>query len=462
MQLTSFGATQEVTGSAHLLEVNGKKILLDCGLFQGRRQESFEKNEANATSLKNVDMIVLSHAHIDHSGNIPTLVKNGYKNPIYTTLATADLCSIMLLDSAHIQEKDWEYLQSHNMPMVRETPLYSTENAEEAQKLFVGVKYNEEKEIAPGVKLILRDAGHILGSALVELHITENGTTQILGFTGDLGRKGIPIVRDPYQWTHLDYLITESTYGGRLHDSYDDVEEKLIAIINEAIKNNGKIIIPAFAVERTQEIVYHLNLLQKHLKIPCIPIYVDSPLAINATEIFRRHPECFDEDINKKFLDEQEDPFGFGCLKYTRSTEESKALNDKKGPMIIISASGMCESGRILHHLKNNIENSRNTIVVISFMAENTLGRAIAEKHRLVRIFGKPYIRRAQVKNINAFSAHADHQEIVDYIKQIKDLKHIFLVHGEQQASRAIYYALEDIKAAPKITISQAEKAYEL
>ncbi len=462
MQLTSFGAAEEVTGSAHLLEVNGKKILLDCGLFQGRRQESFDKNETNAKALKDVDVLVLSHAHIDHSGNIPTLVKYGYQNPIYTTMATADLCGLMLLDSAHIQEKDWEYLQEHGMPMVSETPLYTTEHAIAAQKLFVGLKYNEEKEIAPGVKLILRDAGHILGSALVELHITENGQTQILGFTGDLGRKNMPIIQNPYQWTKLDYLISESTYGGRLHDSYVDVEEKLIGIINEAIKNNSKIIIPAFAIERTQELVYHLNILQKNLKIPCLPIYVDSPLAINATDIFRRHPECFDEETNKKFLDEKDDPFGFGCLKYTRTTEESKALNDKKGPMIIISASGMCESGRILHHLKNNIENSKNIILVVSFMAKDTLGRAIAEKHRIVRIFGRPYIRRATVHNINAFSAHADHQEVVDYIQQIKGLKSIFLVHGEPQSARAIRYALQDIKAASRIRISHPEKTYKL
>ncbi|MBI4835877.1 MAG: MBL fold metallo-hydrolase [Candidatus Abawacabacteria bacterium] len=460
MFLTSFGAAEEVTGSAHLLEINGKKILLDCGLLQGHRKDALSQNRANGEKLHDVDMIVLSHAHIDHSGNIPTLVKNGFNGPIYTTLASADLCSVMLRDSAHIQEKDWEYLESNNQELPNGEPLYREIDAVNATALFIGLPYNEAKEIAPGVTLILRDAGHILGSALVELHIEENGQKKVLGFTGDLGRKNMPIIHDPHQWTQLDYLITESTYGGRLHDDYNSVEEELIHIINDAVAHKSKIIIPAFAVERTQEVIYHLNLLQKAGKIPCIPIYIDSPLAINATEIFRRHPECFDQETYDSFLDEKKDPFGFACLRYVRTTEESKDLNGKSGPMIIISASGMCESGRILHHLKNNIGDPHTIILVISFMAQNTLGRAIAEKQRIVRIFGKPYLRRAQVYTINAFSAHADHQELLDYVRPIKGLKEIFIVHGESQAARAIKYGLEDIKAAEKITVSKANKQY--
>ncbi len=462
MTITSFGAAEEVTGSAHLLQVNGKKILLDCGLLQGHRADSFQRNLDHTEKLKDVDMIVLSHAHIDHSGNIPTVVKKGFRGPIYTSLATADLCSIMLQDSGRIQEKDWEYMHAQGRTMISDEPLYTEDDAITANRLFVGVAYEKAKEIAPGVTLTLHNAGHIIGSSLVELTIIENGKTTKLGFTGDLGRKGMPIIQDPYQWQELDYLITESTYGGRLHDDYKKVEDNLLPIIHEAIAKQSKIIIPAFAVERTQEIIYHLNLLQKKALIPCLPIYVDSPLAVNATDIFRRHPECFDQETYKAFLNDKDDPFGFGCLHYVRTTEESKDLNSKKGPMIIISASGMCESGRILHHLRNAIENPNNIILIISFMAQNTLGRAIAERHNIVRIFGRPYHLRAQVKILNSFSAHADHQEIIDYIKPIKGLKEIFIVHGESLAASAIKYALEDLKVSPRVTISKAEKTYRI
>lgn len=460
MQLTSFGAAEEVTGSAHLLEVNGKKILLDCGMLQGHRKDAMEQNRNHAQTLADCDMIILSHAHIDHSGNIPTIVKYGFKGPIYTTAATADLCALMLQDSAHIQEKDWEYLARYNQPLPEKEPLYTEIDALNANKLFVGLHYNDSREIAPGITLVLRNAGHILGSALVELHIEENGEKKVLGYTGDLGRKHMPIIQDPYQWTDLDYLIVESTYGGRLHDSYQAVDDQLVDIITKAITQRSKIIIPAFAIERTQEVIYHLNRLQKSGRIPCIPMYIDSPLAVNATDVFRRHPECFDAEIYAEF--DKEDPFGFGCLKYIHTTEESKALNTKPGPMIIVSASGMCESGRILHHLRNNIQDPNTIILVISFMAQNTLGRAIAEKQKIVRILGQSFLRRAQVYTMNSFSAHADHQEIIDFIQPIQGLKEIFIVHGEAQSARAIKYGLEDIKASKQITVSKAEKKYEL
>ena len=462
MKLTSFGAAEEVTGSAHLIEVNGKKILLDCGMLQGHRSDAFKRNLEHAEKLKDVDMIVLSHAHIDHSGNIPTLVRLGYRGPIYTTLATADLCSLMLLDSARIQTKDWEYLQRHQQTVISTTPLYTEDDATVAATLFQGLAYESPHTIAPGVELTLHNAGHIIGSALVELKITENGTTKTLGFTGDLGRKSMPIIRDPYQWSKLDYLITESTYGGRLHDDYQSVDARLIKLIEQAIANHSKIIIPAFAIERTQEIIYHLNLLQRSGRIPCLPIYIDSPLAVNATDIFRRHPECFDEEINHMFVNAKDDPFGFGCLNYVRTVEESMALNTKKGPMIIISASGMCESGRILHHLENNISDPNTIILIVSFMAQNTLGRALAERQQVVRIFGRPYRRRAQVEIINAFSAHADHEEIINYIEPIKGIKRIFVVHGESASANAIKYGLADIQAAQEITVSRPEKTYEL
>ncbi|MBI2638364.1 MBL fold metallo-hydrolase [Candidatus Peregrinibacteria bacterium] len=435
MKIQFFGAAQEVTGSKHMIEVNGKRIFLDFGMHQGKREESNRKNRELPIEPSKIDAMLLSHAHIDHSGNIPTLVKNGYKGPIYATHATRDICAYMLLDSGFIQEREAEYLNERlkkkKKPLIE--PVYTADDARQALTQFVGMSYDHPFEVAPGVVASFRDAGHILGSAQVVLIIDDSETKKqwIVVFTGDLGRKNLPLLRDPYQVERADIIIMESTYGNRFHKSILDVSEQLEKIVNNACKKGGKIIIPAFALERTQEIVYHLNILFKEKRIPEIPIFVDSPLAVNLTEIFTAHPECLDKETWEIFLNDQKNPFGFGRLKYITDVEDSKALNDYRGPCVIISAAGMCEHGRILHHLKNNVENPANTILIVGYMAENTLGRKILEKQAIVKIFGEPYHLRANVVVMDAFSAHADRSDLLDYLAHIRELKKIFLVHGE-------------------------------
>lgn len=436
MKLKFCGAAREVTGSRHVIEVNGKTILLDFGLFQGHREESDEKNRGICVDPKKVDAVILSHAHIDHSGGLPLLVKSGYSGPIYSTFATRDLCNHMLLDSAYIQEKDAEYMNKKlekkgEAPI---EPLYTTEDACKALTQFYGVSYERAFVVEDGVVCSFYDAGHVLGSALVHLiiHDKEKDKRYTLAFTGDLGRKNLPILRDPQPLPPTDYLITECTYGDRLHESILDAAERMGKIVNETVERGGKILIPAFALERTQEMIYHLNRLWQEKKIPDIPIYVDSPLAANVTEVFAAHPECFDAQTFKEFLVHRKNPFGFGRLKYTRDVEESKALNNLNGPAIIISASGMCENGRILHHLKNNIEDSRNTIMIVGYMAQHTNGRKILEKKPVINIFGDPYKLRAEVCTMDAFSGHADRSDLLDYISHVERLKKIFLVHHEE------------------------------
>ena len=440
MKITFWGAARAVTGSQHLIEVNGRRILLDCGLFQGHRAEAFERNRNLPFDPRSLDGVILSHAHIDHCGNIPTLVKGGFQGDIHCTMATADLVSIMLRDSARISAKDAEYVNKKHgqrgLPLVE--PLYTIEEAEKALGCLVAHNYDRWFPVTSGVQATLRDAGHILGSAIVVLDIDDNGHRVRLGFTGDLGRRDLPILRDPVLVHDLDYLITESTYGDRLHDDIRHVEDEMAEIVAETYSRSGKVIVPAFAVERTQEVVYTLHRLQNAGRIPALPVYVDSPLAVDATEIFRLHPECFDEETNAFLLREQ-DPFGFRGLHYVRNVEESKLLNDLDGPMVIISASGMCEAGRILHHLKRNIESPRNTVLIVSFQAEHTLGRRIAEKQEKVRIFGDEYRLRAQVKIIDAFSAHADRDELLSWIDQAdSNLKGVFVIHGEEEESLAL------------------------
>lgn len=454
MEITFWGAARAVTGSQHLIHVNGKRILLDCGLFQGHRAEAFERNRNLPFDPQGIDAVVLSHAHIDHCGNLPSLVKGGFRGEIHCTMATSDLVSIMLRDSAHINQKDVEYINKKHrrkgLPPVQ--PLYTIEEAEHALDYLVAHNYNRWFSVTSGVRALLRDAGHILGSAITILEIDENGRRVRLGFTGDLGRKDLPILRDPVLVQDLDYLITESTYGNRLHEDINQVEDQLAETVMETHSRRGKLIIPAFAVERTQEVIYTLHRLSIARRIPPLPVYVDSPLAIDATEIFRLHPECFDEETNEFLLREQ-DPFGFRGLYYTRNVEDSKRLNDMDGPMIIISASGMCEAGRILHHLKNNIEDPRNTVLIVSFQAEHTLGRRLAERAEIVRIFGDEYRLRAQVKVIDAFSAHADREELLWWIGQAKsDLKAAFVVHGEEDQSLALAEAIEDL-GVPEVAV---------
>lgn len=438
MRLWFLGAARTVTGSMHLLEVEGKRILLDCGLFQGHRQEAFTRNQTFPFDPKQIDGLILSHAHIDHSGNIPTLVKHGFRGDIYATFATRDLCGAMLLDSAHIQEQDAIYVNRHKRSQDRVEPLYEVRDAVQSLTYFKGVGYRRPFILNQGVTVEFFDAGHILGSAITVITITEQNRAVRLVFTGDLGRKGLPIIRDPEPVGDIDYLISESTYGGRIRAPDEDIERELEDVVVRTARRGGKVIIPAFSVGRTQEVVYTLHRLFNAKRIPDIPIYVDSPLAVNVTEVFRLHPECFDEEISALLLSEK-DAFGFGRLQYTRKVEDSKRLNDLRMPCIIISASGMCETGRILHHLKNGIEDSRNTILIVSFQADGTLGHRLVEGAHEVRIFGEPYTRRAEVAVINGFSAHADRNGLLDWIGRVGDqLKRVFLVHGNLDQSEAL------------------------
>lgn len=437
MKIQFIGGARTVTGSLHLLHINGKKILLECGLFQGRRKDTYEKNKNFPFDPQDIDVMILSHAHIDHSGNIPNLVSKGFNGLIYATAATVDLCQIMLRDSAHLQEKDIEWVNKKrakkNEPPAE--PLYTLEDVEQAMEHFVGVQYNKTIELFDGVSFSFRDAGHILGSAGVHLEIKENSNKKIsLGFSGDIGRPESPVIKSPDILRDLDVIIMESTYGNRLHSPVEEVEEELAQTINMIVNDNGKVIIPAFAVGRTQTIVYVLHKLFDQGRIPEIPIYVDSPLAVDATNVFRSHPECLDRETYRVFLQNGEEPFGFSRLKYIKKVEESKELNDRPGPMIIISASGMAEGGRILHHLANNIENPKNLILFVGYAAEQTLARKIMDGEKRVNIFGEEFQVKAKVKTMDYFSAHADQGELLDYLRlnPTNKLKHIFLVHGEE------------------------------
>jgi metallo-beta-lactamase family protein len=447
LKLKFLGATKSVTGSKHIIESNGSKILVDCGLFQGRREESNHRNRNFPFDPGEIERVVLSHAHIDHSGNLPNLVKQGYKNSIYSTFATRDLCLAMLNDSAHIQEKDAEYLNKKNERMNRPLvePLYGIDDVERTLSQFRGISYNKGFYVSADIKLIFYDAGHILGSALPVFDIKENGKNYRLGYIVDLGRKNLPVLKNPDMVKGVDFMIIESTYGNRLHQEMSETEEKLARIVNETVQAGGKIIIPAFSLGRTQEIVYCLNRLQIQKKIPQIKIFVDSPLSVNVTEIFRLHPECFDKQTNRMIAN-NENPFGWGNVNYIRDVEKSKALNKLDEPCIIISSSGMCEAGRILHHLKNNIENPKNTIMVVGFMAKDTLGRRIVERQEKVKIFGDEYRLNARVEIFDEFSAHADRNDLLEYVGNTKEsLKAVFVVHGEEEQSDALAEGIRDM-----------------
>ncbi|MGB5846843.1 MAG: MBL fold metallo-hydrolase [Ignavibacteriaceae bacterium] len=440
MRIQFIGGARTVTGSQHLLFINGKKILLECGLFQGRRKDTYEKNKNFHFDPAEIDLMILSHAHIDHSGNIPNLVRNGFGGCIYATGATVDLCQIMLRDSAYLQERDIEWINKRRKKKNEEPiePLYTLEDVETAMQNFIGVQYNRKIQLFPGINVTFRDAGHILGSASILLEIEENDGRKLrLGFTGDVGRPVMPVIRTPNKLRDLDAIIMESTYGNRLHPPVEDVEEELAKVVRQCTKDGGKIIIPAFAVGRTQLLVYMLHKLFDQNRIPEIPIYVDSPLAVSATNVFRSHPECFDREINRMFLVNGEDPFGFARLEYVSDVNSSKELNEKKGAMIIISASGMAEGGRILHHLKNNVGNPKNLVLFVGYAAEHTLARKIMDGAKEVNIFGEKHVINCRVKIMDYFSAHADQKELIDYIRlnQKEKLKNIFLVHGEEKQS---------------------------
>ncbi len=454
MRIHFYGAAQTVTGSQFLFDINGSKLLLECGLFQGKRAESYTRNQSFQFDPKTVDAMILSHAHIDHSGNLPNLVKNGYRGPVFCTPATADLAAIMINDSAHIQESDAEYVNKKRAkrgePPVE--PLYTMADAELVIDRLVKIDYTTEFEPIKGVTVQLQDAGHILGSAAIAMKIRENQHEIRFWFSGDIGRPGLPLVRDPILPENVDYLMMESTYGDKHHPdpqiAFDELREVLLRTINR----HGKVIIPAFAVGRTQELVYGLNGMMSEGLIPKIPIYVDSPLAVNTTDIFRDHTECMDDETAQFVREHRHPALDFDQLHYVRSLEESKSLNDRTDPMIIISASGMAETGRILHHLKNNIEEKRNTIVIVSWQAPDTLGRKLADRDPMVKIFGEEYKVRAEVVTIGGLSAHADQDFLIKYAQNSRSTtKKIILVHGEPLSSNALAEKFKNLDLAPVI-----------
>ena len=465
MKLTFYGAARTVTGSMHLLEIEQKKILLDCGLFQGKRKESYTRNRNFPFDPRELDAVILSHAHIDHSGNLPNLIKQGYRGPIYTTGATAHLDNIMLLDSGYIHEKDAEYLNKRLMkqgkPLIE--PLYTKEDAARVAPLFHSLEYEEIFEPVPGIKAHLVDAGHILGSASVVLDIKDGGISKRLWFSGDIGRPGLLLIQDPVLPRDVDYLIMESTYGDTKKRGSESAFLELKEVVQRTIKRKGRVIIPAFAVGRTQELVFGLHKMMEEGDIPEIPIFVDSPLAIRASQVFREHPECFDEETRQFIADDKHHAaLGFNRLKYTLSVEESKAINFTDPPYVVISASGMAETGRILHHLKNHIGDSRNTILIVSWQAPHTLGRRLAEHKKEIKIFGKKYIRRAEVVTINGFSAHAGQEGLLAYANATRDtLKKVFLVHGEPRGAEPLMEKLFE-QGIPEVIYPASGAVFEL
>lgn len=468
MKIKFCGAAQTVTGSAHLIELeDGFKILLDCGLYQGREDAMKSFNEKWLFDPAELDCLVLSHAHIDHSGRIPKLVKDGFKGTIYSTHATRSLCSIMLLDAAKIQERDAEYAmrkQERKRGFVKEEiePLYTMDDVKPAMDLFFSVGYEKWFSVHPNVEVLFRDAGHILGSASVTLYIKEKGRTIRLGFTGDIGRPDRPILRDPKPMPPVDYLICESTYGDRDHESKPAEEEHFLKIIKETcVEKGGKLIIPAFSVGRTQEIVYILDQLETAGRLPHIQVFVDSPLAVNATTIFAAHPECYDRELSEYLLSDP-NPFGFNGLRYIRETEESKKLNTMEDPCIIISASGMANAGRIQHHLFNSIEHARNTVLIVGYCTPDTPGGMLRNGVNALKLFGEWKMVNADVKVMDSFSAHGDRNEMLDFIRpQFDHLKKLFLVHGEQNAQEG-FKALLEQHSFTRVDIPSLGESYEI
>ncbi len=469
MKISFHGAVHTVTGSQHLLEVDGKRIMLDCGLFQGKRKESFERNRSEFCQGGEIDCLVLSHAHIDHSGRIPCLVKNGFAGDIFCTSATRDLCAVMLMDSASIQESDVEFVNRLRKKKGQRPfePLYTRTDVVNGMRQFVGLSYDRRHQLFPGVHLTLVDAGHMLGSAHVILDIDdqETGRNQRLVFSGDIGRPGIPIIRDPVPISDgADILIMESTYGNQLHPPYPESEKELERIVNETAARGGSLLIPAFAVGRTQQIVYALHKLHNDGRIPNLPIYVDSPLATRTTEIFRLHPEVYDTEIREFLLtDNDHNPFGFSRLLYTQTVEQSKALNSLKVPAIIISASGMLEGGRILHHLRNRIGDPRNTILITGWQAPNTLGRRLVEHEKTVRIYGEEHEVRAKVEVLTGFSGHADREGLLNFVRAMKKKPlRTFIVHGEDDASESLAKALRNELSLENVVIPEPLQSFDV
>jgi metallo-beta-lactamase family protein len=469
MKITFHGAARTVTGSQHLIEVNDKTIMLDCGLFQGKRKESFERNRHELYPGENVDCLILSHAHIDHSGRIPLLVKNGFNGDIFCTSATRDLCAVMLMDSAFIQEKDVEFVNRRRKKKGQNLfePLYTKADAGQAMAQFIGLSYKRRHQLFPGIYLTLIDAGHMLGSAhvILDIHDQKTGQNRRLVFSGDIGRPDIPIICDPEPLCEgADILIMESTYGNRSHPPYPESEHELERMVNETASRGGSLLIPAFAVGRTQQLVYALHRLHSDGAIPDLPIFVDSPLATRTTEIFRLHPEVYDAEIREFLLsDDDNNPFGFGRLKYTQTVEQSKALNSLKVPAVIISSSGMLEGGRILHHMRNRIGDPRNTILFTSWQAPNTLGRRMVEQEKMVRIYGEDYQVRAKVEVLEGFSGHADREGLIEFVKVMqRKPQQSFIVHGEEDSAESLAEALRNELALENVVVPQPLQAFEV
>ena len=463
----SLGAAEEVTGSKHILEIDGHQIMIDCGAFQGKRQLSDTKNRDFDIAADKLDAVVLTHGHYDHCGLLPVLTKKGFTGNVYATPATRDIANLVMMDSARIQARDAEFLAKQaNKKGEKFTwrPLFNEDDVVKTANQIISLSYNRKMYIAPNVSLEFYDAGHILGSGFAYLTITNGSEETRVLFTGDIGRKEKPIIRNPaVNMPPPDYIVLESTYGNRKHEDAEFAMKELERVVRDTCSKKGKIIIPSFAIERAQELVFYLHLLTDRKKIPVVPIYVDSPMAANATSVFRVHPECYDESVNEAFLKHHKNPFGFGSLSFTTSVEESKSLNDKEGPMIIISADGMCEAGRVLYHLANEIGNERNTILIVGYMAENTLGRKIRDGEKEVKILGDMYHVNAKVEQINAFSAHADYTEMTDWLKTIDTsrLKNIFLVHGEKEAQEFFTDYLHQ-NGFPNVTTVKYDETYDL
>lgn len=452
MKITFLGAAKEVTGSCYLVETEKSKFLIDCGMFQGSEIEDEYNYQEFAFDIADIDFMLLTHAHIDHSGRIPLLFKRGYRKKIYATKGTVDLCEYMLQDSGHIQqiENEWKNRKRKRAGKTLRMPLYTADDGKAAMQLFCGVNYDEIIEPSEDVKVKFNDAGHMLGSSILEIWVKEGGKETKVVFSGDLGNKNIPILRDPTIIDEADYLVCESTYGDRLHEDVGDKAKKLMEIIKKTISRGGNVIIPSFAVGRTQELLYEIHKDEELYKneieyISKVPVYVDSPLATSVTDVFRKHLDYFDDEA-RSYVENGDYPLDFPNLHFTHSTEESKALNDLKEPVIIISASGMCEAGRIKHHLKHNLWRSDSTIVFVGYQAKGTLGRRILEGEKTVNIFGEEITVNAEIQNIESFSGHADQKGIMDWISSFKKKpKKVFIVHGEDSAQKVLSEKIKDV-----------------
>ncbi len=446
LTLSFQGAARTVTGSRHLIRFGERRLLFDCGLFQGRRDEAERVNRTFDFAAPELDAVALSHAHLDHTGNLPTLVARGFAGPIHATPATADLCSVLLPDSASLMERDVEHVNRHRAKETPErSPLYGLPDVERTIERMRPHAYHERWRVFDGVEAEYFDAGHILGSALTLLEFTSSGRSLRLGMSGDLGRPGRPILRDPERLAGLDALVMESTYGDRDHPPADETVRSLAEIVERTMARGGRVMIPAFAIGRTQELVSTLHDLMERRAIRSVPIFVDSPMAWKATQVFRRHPECFDAQTRHVFEHEDGAPFGFDRLHEIVTVEQSRALNDRRGPCIVIAASGMCEGGRILHHLAHGLGDARNTVLFVGFQAENTLGRRLRDGVRPVRLFGEPVEVKAEIASLDGFSAHADRSELLAWVTRLEPAPRVvFLVHGEAAPAEALASQIRD------------------